>query len=213
MRLRTVLFDLDGTLIDHFRAIHRCHVYTMRKLGLPEPTLEQVRSAVGGGFELAVKRIAGEQHVAAAVPIFRRHWDEIMLEDADVLPGAMEILRAVSERGAKAAVLTNKRGDSSRQLCERLGLSPWLTAVFGAEDTPWLKPDVRLTQHVLQAIGGDAATAGLVGDSPYDFAAANNAGLEFFGVRTGTHSEAELRAAGVERVYAGLPDVAREILA
>jgi phosphoglycolate phosphatase len=213
MRFRTVLFDFDGTLIDHFRAIHRCHVHTMRQLGLPEPTLAQVRAAVGGGFELAVKRIAGEQNVAAAVPIFRRHWDEIMLEDADVLPGAFELLRDIRASGARAAVITNKRGDSSRKLCDRLGIAPLVAGVFGAEDTPWLKPDVRFTTHVLGALGADAGSTALVGDSPYDFAAARNAGLEFFAVTTGTHSAEQLREAGVGRVFSGLPEVTRELLA
>ena len=49
MPYRTVLFDLDGTLLDHFAAIHRCHAYTMKRLGLPEPTLAQVHAAVGAG--------------------------------------------------------------------------------------------------------------------------------------------------------------------
>ena len=210
MRFRTVLFDLDGTLIDHFRAIHRCHVHATRRLGLPEPTFEQVRAAVGGGFELAVKRIAGEQHLAAASALYREHWDEIMLEDADLLPGSKEILTTLRARGVKTAVLTNKRGDSSRLLCERFGLSALLSGVFGAEDTPWLKPDLRFTQHVLSSIGADTGTTALVGDSTYDLATAKNAGLEFFGVTTGTHSEAELRAAGAERVFAGMREVAAE---
>ena len=53
MRFRTVLFDLDGTLIDHFAAIHRCHAYAMTRLGLPAPSLAEVRAAVGGGLALA----------------------------------------------------------------------------------------------------------------------------------------------------------------
>ncbi len=61
MRFRTVLFDLDGTLIDHFAAIHRCHVYAMRKLGLREPTLAEVRAAVGGGLDEAIARLAGRR--------------------------------------------------------------------------------------------------------------------------------------------------------
>lgn len=213
MRFRTVLFDLDGTLIDHFRAIHRCHVHTMRRLGLPEPTLEQVRAAVGGGFELAVKRIAGEQYVEAATPIFREQWDKVMLDDVDLLPGAREILEQIRARGGKAAVLTNKRGDSSRLVCDHLGITPLVAGVFGAEDTPWLKPDLRFTQHVLRSIAADAKTTTMVGDSPFDYATARNAGLEFFGVTTGTHSADELMTAGVpaEAVFAGLVEAGRAI--
>ena len=44
----TFLFDLDGTIVDHFKAIHRCYAYTLPRMGLPEPTPQQVRDAVGG---------------------------------------------------------------------------------------------------------------------------------------------------------------------
>src|SRR4051812_36846603 len=69
MRYRTVLFDLDGTLIDHFAAIHRSHTYAMRQLGLPVPTMAQVRAAVGGGLEQAIARLAGPENVAAIIAI------------------------------------------------------------------------------------------------------------------------------------------------
>ena len=61
MRFRTVLFDLDGTLIDHFAAIHRSHAHTLKQLGLPVPTPAQVRAAVGGGLEQAISRLAGAE--------------------------------------------------------------------------------------------------------------------------------------------------------
>ena len=54
MRFRTVLFDLDGTLMDHLPAIHRSYVHTLPQLGLPAPTYEQVKRAIGGGLENAM---------------------------------------------------------------------------------------------------------------------------------------------------------------
>ena len=204
MRFRTVLFDLDGTLIDQFNAIYRCHVYAMRKLGLPEPTFAQVRNAVGGGLDTAIARLAGEEHVAALLPLFTEHWDATNLQDAKLLPGATELLVALNSAGIRCAVLTNKRAAAARQVCAYLQLTPLLAGVFGAQDTPWIKPDARFTQHALTALGSEAHTTCLVGDSPYDLAAAQNAGLEFFGVTTGTHNEAELRAAGAREVHPSL---------
>ncbi|HEX7631327.1 MAG TPA: HAD hydrolase-like protein, partial [Lacunisphaera sp.] len=75
MRFRTVLFDLDGTLIDHFSAIYRCHVYAMRKLGLREPTFAEVRAAVGGGLDEAIAKLAGRDRVQAVLPLFLEHWN------------------------------------------------------------------------------------------------------------------------------------------
>lgn len=204
MRFRTVLFDLDGTLIDHFAAIHRCHVYAMRKLGLPEPTLAQVRHAVGGGLDEAIAKLAGRDRVAAILPLFTEHWNATNLDDVTLLPGARELLVELNAAGVRCGVLTNKRGYAAREVCTHLGLDPLLAGVFGANDTPWIKPDARFMQHALTAVGGEAGTAALVGDSPFDLAAARNAGLAFIGVTTGTHSAEELRAAGGTEIFPDL---------
>jgi phosphoglycolate phosphatase len=204
MRLRTFLFDLDGTLLDHFAAIHRSHAYTMRQLGLPEPTPEQVRAAVGGGLELAITRLAGPEHLAAALAIYRPYWDATMLDDVQLLPGARELLTALKQCGAQTAVFTNKHGPSSRRVCAHLGIAGLLDGNFGATDTPWFKPAPEFAAYVMHALGARAATTALVGDSPFDLAAARNAGFEFFGVTTGTHTADQLHAAGATSVYPDL---------
>lgn len=212
MHFRTVLFDLDGTLIDHFSAIHRCHAFTRRQLGLPEPTPAEVRGAVGAGLEVALARLLGPERVAEALPIYCAHWDATMLDDVALLPGARALIAALRAAGADCAVFTNKRGDSSRLVCDHLGLTPLLRGIFGAHDTPWLKPDPAFARHALAALGATAATTALVGDSPYDLAAARNAGLTFYGVTTGTHTAEELRAAGAVNVYPDLASAGRDLL-
>jgi len=211
MNPSSVLFDLDGTLIDHFKAIHRCHTHAMRQLGLPGPSLAQVRAAVGGGVELAVERLVGKELKPAALAIYRPYWDATMLEDVELLPGAKELLVALRSRGIRTAVFTNKHGPSSRLTCAHLGLTELLDGNFGATDTPWLKPDPAFTRHVLTALGVSAGATILVGDSPFDVATARNGGLGFIGVATGTHTADELKAAGADRVCADLFAVAHEL--
>lgn len=213
MRYRTVLFDLDGTLIDHFAAINRSHVYTMKQLGLPTPTLAQVRSAVGGGLEQAIAKLAGSANVAAALAIYRPYWDATMLEDVQLMPGARELLSALKQAGTQSAVFTNKHGPSSRRVCEHLGIAGLLEGNFGATDTAWLKPAREFTNHVLTMLHAQAATTAMVGDSPYDLATAQNAGLEFYGVTTGTHDANELRAAGANHVHPNLTELTPLLLA
>jgi phosphoglycolate phosphatase len=104
-------------------------------------------------------------------------------------------------------VLTNKNGEFARRLCAHLGLAPFLRGVFGADDTPWLKPQPELTAHVLAQLGADAAGACLVGDSPFDVATARNGGFPAFVVTTGTHTAAQLRAADAAGVYSTLAEL------
>ena len=209
MRFQTVLFDLDGTLLDHLPAIHRCYARTLPQLGLPAPTREQVRRAIGGGLENAMRRFVPEAGLSRALALYRSYWDQTMLDGVALMPGAWELLSALHAGGVTAAVLTNKHGPSSRRVCEHLGIAPLLQGVFGAEDTPWLKPDPQLTAYALATLRADAATACLVGDSPFDAETARRGGIQGFFVTTGTNSAEELRSAGAENVYPDLPTLAR----
>ena len=210
MRFQTFLFDLDGTLVDQFEAIHRAHARTMREFGLPPPTREQVRRAVGLGLEHAVAQLFGPAHAALvpqALPVYRAHWAATMLDDVKLMPGAAALLGELKRRLCRIAVVTNKHGPSARQVCAHLHLDIAPADVFGAEDTPWLKPDRRFLDHVMTALGAGPAATLLVGDSPYDVLAAHHAALPCWCVATGTHTADELRAAAADAVYAGLPEL------
>jgi phosphoglycolate phosphatase len=210
MRFQTVLFDLDGTLLDHLPAIHRCYAHTLPQLGLPAPSRAQVRRVIGGGLEKAMRRFVSEADLPRALALYRSYWDQTMLDGVELMPGAKDLLRMLRAGGVTLAVLTNKHGPSSRRLCAHLGIDQLLQGVFGADDTPWLKPDPQLTAHALATLRADAATACLVGDSPFDAETARRGGIQGFFVTTGTHSTEELRAAGAELVYPNLSTLARD---
>lgn len=215
-RFRTVLFDLDGTLLDHFDAIHRSHTHVRRHYGLPDATREEVMRAIGGGLPEALKKTLGPAHadrLDEALPVYRAYWDATMLDDAVLFPGALDLLKKLRAAGVTCAVLTNKHGPSARRVCTHLGLDPLLAAVFGATDTPWLKPQPAFMAHALEKLSAEATTTALVGDSPWDVDAARFGGLGgCFVVTTGTHAEAELRAHGAEHVAPRLADFTAALL-
>ena len=208
----TYLFDLDGTLIDHFSAIHRCYTHTLGRFGKPALTRAQTRAAVGGGLEQAMAKFFSPAELPEAMRTYREHMDRTLVDDVVLMPGARELLAALHARGATLAVITNKLGSYSRRICAHLGLSPYLQAVIGAEDTAWLKPAPEFTRHVLAALGAEAATSVLIGDSPYDVKAAHAGGLPAWCVTIGTHSAEELKEAGADRVFASLPELGSALL-
>jgi phosphoglycolate phosphatase len=215
MLFRTFLFDLDGTLLDHFEAIHRCHTQTMTHFGLPPPSLIDVRNAIGGGIEQAIAKLFGPQHAALVVEAtayYRSCFPQHLLVGLKLMPGALELIRALNAQGATCAVFTNKHGPSAREVCDHLGVTPLVRGIFGAMDTPWLKPQPEFADHVLRALGAKAEGTMLVGDSPWDVDAAHNAGFPCWVVTTGTHTAEELRVHGADRIFPGLPEVHRALL-
>jgi phosphoglycolate phosphatase len=211
--MKAILYDLDGTLIDHFGAIHRCCVHVARELGRPEPSYELVRATVGGSVPITLGKLLGVEHVERALPLFHGHFSEIMFEDLAAIPGAEWLLRSLHARGCRQAVFTNKDEVPARAVLEHLGLSRWLHAVIGTGVVPYRKPQPEFTLHALRQAGGTTADTILVGDSPYDHAAAEAAGLRCFLVATGTHTRDELRRLpGTAGVYGDLFELGEALL-
>ncbi|MBS0664211.1 MAG: HAD family hydrolase [Verrucomicrobia bacterium] len=211
-RFATILIDLDGTLVDAFTTIHRAYVHTLPQFGRPAPTMDQVRRAVGGGLANAMGHFLPPDLIAAAIKVHSDYTRQILLEDVKLMPGGLDLLRALHARGVKLGVLTNKQAEASRRICGHLGVAPLLDGVFGAGDTPWLKPQPEFTAHALQALGAEAASALLIGDSPFDVKTAHNAGFPCWAVTTGTHDEAQLRSAGADAIFASLAALGAELL-
>jgi phosphoglycolate phosphatase-like HAD superfamily hydrolase len=203
-RFSTLLLDLDGTIVDAFTTIHRSYVHTLPQLGYPAPTMHQVRRAVGGGLENAMRHFVPEIVIPEAVKRHVAYTDSILLEDVTLMPGTLELLRKQQADGVTLAVFTNKRGDHARLICEHLSITPFLRGIFGARDTPWLKPQPEFAAHVLTTLGADPKTTMLIGDSPFDVQAAHNGGFACWCVTTGTHNAEQLRAANAEAVFPDL---------
>lgn len=204
----TVLFDLDGTLVDAFTTIHRAYCHTLPLFGFPEPTAEAVRRAVGGGLEAAMGHFVPPHLVAEACRVHVAYTEKIHLEDPVLYDGAVELLGALRARGVRTGVLTNKIGDHARAVLAHLGVASQFNLILGARDCAWRKPAAEFTAEALRRIGGDAANCCLVGDSPFDVTTARNAGFPCYCVTTGTHDEAALRAAGAAGVHSGLRSLA-----
>lgn len=213
MRITTVLFDLDGTLVDHLRAIHRSYCHTLPQLGYPAPTFERVKQAIGGGLENAMRKFIPEERLEEALALYRPYWDRTMLDDPELMPGAHALLQELNVRGVTCGVFSNKHGPSSRRVCEHLGLGPLLKGIFGAKDTPWIKPQPEFAAHALTALGATADSTMLVGDSPFDVQASRNAHFAAcWCVTTGTHAAHELQAAGADAIFPNLPELQQALL-
>ena len=207
----TVLFDLDGTLVDNFEAIHRCYDDVMGMMGLPSVTLEQIRRAVGGSVNVTVVKLAGEANAPTASRLFREHFPSVMYHGLRAYPGCKEILAGLRARGVRVAVYTNKDDANSKKIMEHLGLDGLLDGVYGTNVHPWRKPQPEFTQFVLSSLKADPTRTVMVGDSPFDIATARNGRLAAIHcVTTGSHTAEELAPHAPDTVHAGLPELARD---
>lgn len=211
--MQTILFDLDGTLIDHFGAIHRSVAYAQQKLGLPESDYATVRATVGGSVPITLSKLCGEAHVEAAIPHFREHFSRIMYEDVAALPGSEWILRQLQSRNYTLGVFTNKYEIHAEGILRHLGLANYFHAIIGTADGHGLrKPDPRFTMHALERLDCASDEAIMIGDSPYDFAAAEAGCLPCYLVATGSHSAEQLaEETGATAIFHDLIELGQQV--
>jgi phosphoglycolate phosphatase len=211
---QTVLFDLDGTLIDHFNVIYRCYCHAQQQLDLPLLSFQTVKQSVGGSMPVTMERLLGPEKAPEAIPLFRAHFNEIFLDDVKALDGALWILKSLHCCGIQTAVFTNKIESATRPICEQLGFMPYLSAVFGTHDDGLRKPMPEFTEKALSQLGASSANTLMVGDSPFDVQAASTHGLLCHCVTTGSHDAEALRSEAPEiaGIWPDLKTLGTEVL-
>tara|TARA_B100001093_G_C26566721_1_gene901132 strand:+ start:130 stop:801 length:672 start_codon:yes stop_codon:yes gene_type:complete len=190
----TVLFDLDGTLIDQFTAIHKSVNHVRSRLGLEPAGYESVKHAVGGSVKLTLERLFQGNDLETTLPLFKEHFEQIMMDDVFVLPGILNLLKHLKKQAIQMGVLTNKIGPHARATLDHLGLSPYFESVVGVGDTDSRKPDPKFTQYILDQMRADLSKTCLIGDSPFDWQTGVEAGIPVYLVATGTHDTEALKS-------------------
>ena len=199
---KTLLFDLDGTLIDQFSAIHKSINHVQKELGIDPSSFDQVKAAVGGSIRLTLKRLFDDSDLESTLPLFVEHFESIMMDEVFILPDVETFLDEARARDIQMAVFTNKIGKHARATLEHLNLSHYFDAVLGAEDTAYRKPDPRFTEHILNALNADLKDCCLIGDSPFDWETGKAVEIPVYLLATGTHSLDALReATGSDHIY------------
>jgi len=201
----TILFDLDGTLVDTAPDLLGALNHVLTGMALAPVTLDTVAGMIGNGARAMIE--AGLRHqgavltateMDAAFDQFIAHYVAHIAVSSRPFDGAVEALEILRAEGARLAVCTNKRQDLSVRLIAELGLSGHFDVIFGADRATNRKPHADHVFEALADAGGDPACAIFVGDSRTDERAARNAGLPFVFVTFGYEAEpAEAIAADV----------------
>ena len=202
--IRFLIFDLDGTLIDHSATIHRCAAAALKSLGLPIPTLAAIQKSVGSSPEVWMKQFAPRNLAPRAAAEYSRLLAQNATQGVRLLPGCRRILQNCHQRGIRLALFTNKSGPVTRAILAQQQIDRYFDVIVGLGDTPWRKPDPQLTKHVLQLLKAEPENSAIIGDSIVDIETAHDAGLPCLAVATGGHSTECLIQAGADQVYRSL---------
>lgn len=197
--IRTVLFDLDGTLIDHFKAIHRCFDEVLKEFGYPRWEFSELKRRIGPPLPITMAQLTGSRdgaEISKCCERFREIMKATFLDGLEALPGAIWILQELQKQRISSAIFTNKGQSVAGLICEHLGFTPCLSGIFGTAEKIHAprKPEAEFTQNALKSLQAQASSTILIGDSDIDIESAHIASLRgSYAVATGTHSLAQLR--------------------
>jgi phosphoglycolate phosphatase len=222
MQVATIIFDLDGTLVDTAPDLVETLNVVLRREGLPAIGYDEARLLVGGGARRMIKRgVANEGHTRTAADLDRMFNDFIayyadhVADRSRPFPGVAEALDTLAARGCRLAVCTNKLEWLSVRLLRALGLADRFVAICGQDTFGILKPHPDALHRTLQRAGGTIHRAVMVGDSQTDIVTAQAAGMPIIAVDFG-YTDVPVTELAPDRIishFNALPDSIADVLA
>ena len=200
----TIVFDLDGTLLDTLDDLTDSVNASLEKFNLPKRTKNEVRACVGNGIAKLVQRAAGEENKALWQDVlteFKKHYAVHCADKTAPYEGILPLLRALKARGIKTAVLSNKADFAVKSLAGTY-FEGLLQAAVGENEEAGIrkKPAPDSLFAVMQAFGVTKEETLFVGDSEVDIQTGKNAGVDCVSVSWGFKDEEFLQANGAEKI-------------
>ena len=185
----TILFDLDGTLVDTAPDLMRAHNYVMKKFGYPTKSTEEIRNLVGQGAGAMLGRsiwgqakkefgkIEDDNIKKEMVKEFVDYYGKNIVNESSLITGVKEFLIWCKQKEISMAVCTNKQENLSIDLLKKIGIYDFFEYVAGHNTFDYCKPDPRHLTSVIEILDGDLKKTIMIGDSETDANAAKNAGI------------------------------------
>ena len=222
----TILFDLDGTLVDTAPDLMLAHNHVMKKFGYPTKSTEDIRNLVGKGAGAMIGRsIWGQAKKEFSKVLDQKIKDEMVKEfvsfygkniinESTLINGVKEFLKWCKEQNISMAVCTNKQEYLSNDLLKKIGIYDFFEYVAGCDTFSFNKPDPRHLTDVVEIINGDLKKTIMIGDSEVDANSAENANLPFILVKDGYTEKTtkEIKHDVAIKDFFGLEDIIKKFL-
>ncbi len=183
----TILFDLDGTLVDTAPDLMRAHNHVMQKFGYPTKSTEEIRNLVGKGAGAMIGRsiwgqakkefgkVNDEKVKKEMVTEFVDFYGKNIIKESKLINGVKEFLNWCKNQNISMAVCTNKQEHLSNDLLKKIGIYDYFEYVAGSDTFDYCKPDPRHLTSVVEILDGDIKKSIMIGDSETDANAAKAA--------------------------------------
>ncbi|MBO3760694.1 HAD-IA family hydrolase [Ciceribacter sp. L1K22] len=218
MTVTTIVFDLDGTLVDTAPDLMHSLNHTIAAVGLAPVGYEDITHLVGQGAKVMIERAfrlreapLADSELPALLDRFIDHYSAHMPGESLPFPGVVDALDRLTAAGYRLAVCTNKMERLAVPLIANLGLGDRFAAIAGGDTFPTRKPDGAHIVSTVEKAGGDPRRAIMVGDSVNDILAAQNARMPSIAVPFG-YSDVPVDTLGADRIISHFDQLTSELV-
>ena len=195
-QIYTILFDLDGTIVNTAPDLMAAHNHVMKKFGFSEKKLEDIKSLAGKGAWVMMQRsfkekINDEKTKKEMTKEFIDYYAKNIDRSSEPIKGTIEFLNWAKNKNISMAVCTNKQERLAVDLLKKLDMFKYFEYIAGSDTFSFNKPDPRHLTDVVEIIGGDLKKTVMVGDSEVDAMSAHNAKLPFILIKDGYTEKSE----------------------
>lgn len=180
MKYNTIIFDLDGTLMDTLKDLWLSVNYSLRTNNLPERSLEEVRTYVGNGVRLLIQRAipedSDEQTLNAVLQTFKEYYQAHCKDNSTPYDGIADAMRTLRQQGRRIAIVSNKPQFGVTELHEEW-FKDLAEVAVGEREGVRRKPAPDMVEVALKELGVSKDGAVYIGDSDVDIATAANSGM------------------------------------
>lgn len=212
MKYTTIIFDLDGTLLNTLDDLADSLNYALTKTGYPTHTYEEVKFFVGSGIKVMIERALPQDvmNFDEVYQIFLSHYEKNKANKTAPYIGVFETLEVLKKMGVRMAIVSNKYQQGVTEICTPL-FGKYMDVMIGEQPGYAKKPARDMVDLAIQQLGVNPATAVYVGDSDIDVLTAQNAQLPCIGAAWGFRGEDFLKAQGVKMVANTFSDILKFI--
>ena len=193
----TILFDLDGTLVDTAPDLMAAHNHVMKKFGYNTRSVDEIRNLVGKGASVLIGRsiwgsakkefskITDEKIKNEMVKEFISFYGKNIVKDSKLIKGVLEFLKWAKSKNISMGVCTNKQEHLAIDLLKKIEIYDYFEYVAGGNTFEYCKPDPRHLTSIVEIMNGDIKKSLMIGDSENDADAAKSAGIPMILVEDG----------------------------
>lgn len=197
----TIIFDLDGTLLNTLDDLKDSTNFALKKFGYPERSLEEVRCFVGNGVKKLIERAipngVNNPDFENCLAVFKENYAENMYNKTAPYDGIIDMLEALNAKNYKAAVVSNKFDTAVKHLCKTY-FGSLISIAIGEAENVRKKPAPDSVFKSMELLGSSGKTTVYCGDSEVDAQTAKNANLDCIGVTWGYRARTILEENGVK---------------